>query len=174
MHKCKIAFVSVISKVVIIRVFISIVVVSLVSLCWMSCGPTQPFVNIFSNKWVKCKRLQSFIICHLPKGVHFLLIQSNLDPLNFCSGESLLKGKDQYRWPPQTNKLRSAAFHAETVFFYKTTYLSEEVNCTELSPLVRLHGKKQANEARVTRCFCEKIAKRQWKIAQKVAQPCFC
>ena len=27
---------------------------------------------------------------------------------------------------------------------------------------------------RVTRYFCEKIAQRQWKIAQKVAQPCFC
>ncbi len=27
--------------------------------------------------------------------------------------------------------------------------------------------------ARVTRCFCEKIAQRQRKIAQKVAQQCF-
>ncbi len=27
---------------------------------------------------------------------------------------------------------------------------------------------------RVTRCFCEKIAQRQQKIAQKVTQPCFC
>jgi hypothetical protein len=44
--------------------------------------------------------------------------------------ESFLKGKEHYGRPPWTNKFRSASFHTETNFFYKTIYLNEEVNCT--------------------------------------------
>ncbi len=48
----------------------------------------------------------------------------------------LLKGKDQYNWPPCTNKFRSTAFYSENIIylFYKTSYLNEEVNCTEPFP----------------------------------------
>ncbi len=51
------------------------------------------------------------------------------------SREVLLKGKDQYSWPPCTNKFRSAPFNIEKIIniFYKTSYLNEEVNCTENS-----------------------------------------
>ncbi len=34
------------------------------------------------------------------------------------SRELLLKGKDQYGWPPWTYEFRSAAFHTETTFFF--------------------------------------------------------
>jgi hypothetical protein len=46
--------------------------------------------------------------------------------------ESLLMGKEHYGRPPWTNKFRSASFHTETnfFFFYKTTYLNVEPNCT--------------------------------------------
>ncbi len=52
--------------------------------------------------------------------------------------EALLKGKDQYGWPPCTYWFRSAAFQTEILFllFYKTTYLNEEH--TDPSPSVRL------------------------------------
>ncbi len=52
-----------------------------------------------------------------------------------CTRESLLKGKDQYGWPPCTNYLRSAAFNTEKSIFlyYKISYLNEEVNRTEPS-----------------------------------------
>ncbi len=51
--------------------------------------------------------------------------------------EVLLKGKAQYGWPPCTNKFRLAPFYNENIIkvFYKTSYLIEEVNCTEPSPL---------------------------------------
>jgi hypothetical protein len=52
--------------------------------------------------------------------------------------EFLNKGKDQYSWPPSTFQFRSAAFHTETTFFNKTTYLNKEVNCTEPSPSVKV------------------------------------
>ncbi len=50
--------------------------------------------------------------------------------------ESLLKGKDQYCGPPNTNQFGSADFHTESIYFCKTAYLSDEVNCTEPSPSV--------------------------------------
>ncbi len=53
------------------------------------------------------------------------------------SRESLLKGVDQYGWPPQTNQFRSAAFHTEKSF-YKTSYHKEGINCIEPIPLARL------------------------------------
>jgi hypothetical protein len=34
--------------------------------------------------------------------------------------EPLLKGKDQYRWPPCTKEFRSAAFYIENLFFLFT------------------------------------------------------
>ncbi len=51
------------------------------------------------------------------------------------SRESLLKGKDQYSWPPCTNKLRSAVFdNANIIYnFTKEAKLNEEVNRTEPS-----------------------------------------
>jgi hypothetical protein len=51
--------------------------------------------------------------------------------------EVLLKGKAQYSWPPCTNQFRSTPFYIENIInlFYKTSYLNEEVNCTEPSPL---------------------------------------
>jgi hypothetical protein len=61
----------------------------------------------------------------------------------FCvelSRKVLLKGKTQYGWPPCTNRFRSAPLYIENIInlFYKTSYLNEEVNCTEPSPLVRI------------------------------------
>jgi len=54
--------------------------------------------------------------------------------------EVLLKGKTQYGWPPCTNQFRSAPFYIENIInlFYKTSYLNEEVNCIEPSPLVSI------------------------------------
>ncbi len=52
--------------------------------------------------------------------------------------ESLLKGKAQYGWPPRPDQLRSVAFYIENIIYlcYKTSYLNEEVKCTEPSPSV--------------------------------------
>jgi len=44
--------------------------------------------------------------------------------------EPLLKEKAQYNWPPCTNLFGSAAFDIANIFFYKTSYPNEEVNCT--------------------------------------------
>jgi hypothetical protein len=54
------------------------------------------------------------------------------------SMELLLKGKVQYSWPPCTNLFRWALFYKEDIIylFYKTSYLKEEVNCTEPYPSV--------------------------------------
>jgi hypothetical protein len=54
--------------------------------------------------------------------------------------ESLLKGKYQYCWPPCINKLRSSALHflLKLYLFYRTTYLNEEVKCTEPSLSARI------------------------------------
>jgi hypothetical protein len=48
--------------------------------------------------------------------------------------EVLLNGKAQYSWPPSTKYFTSDPFHIENIIyvFYKTSYLNEEVNCTEL------------------------------------------
>ncbi len=53
------------------------------------------------------------------------------------SREALLKRKEKYSWSPCTNLFRSATFHTETIFFlfYKSTYVIEEVNRTDPSPL---------------------------------------
>ncbi len=50
--------------------------------------------------------------------------------------EDLLKGKDQYNWPPCPNLFRLAPFHIETVFFFFTfeNNINEEVNCTVAFP----------------------------------------
>jgi hypothetical protein len=55
-----------------------------------------------------------------------------------CTSETLLKGKAQYSWPPCTNLFISAPFYIENsiYIFNKTSYLNEEVNCTEPSPSV--------------------------------------
>jgi hypothetical protein len=54
--------------------------------------------------------------------------------------EKLLKGKDQYDWPPYTNQFISTAFYSENilVLFYKTSCLNKEINRTEPSPSVRV------------------------------------
>ncbi len=65
-----------------------------------------------------------------------MINKKKLDPVG-SSREVLLKGKAQYGWPPCTNQFRSAPFYIENIInlFYKTSYLNEEVNCTEPSPL---------------------------------------
>jgi hypothetical protein len=47
----------------------------------------------------------------------------------------LVNGKVKYDWPPCINKFRSVAFYSENIIYlwYKTSYLYEEVNCTEPS-----------------------------------------
>ncbi len=52
--------------------------------------------------------------------------------------EPLLKGKAQYSWPPCTNLFRLVSFDIANIIllFHKTSYLNEEVNCIEPSPLV--------------------------------------
>ncbi len=56
--------------------------------------------------------------------------------------EFLLKGKDQYGWPPCTSSdrrwFRSAASNPDLFFFFKTSSRDEEVNRTEPSPSVRV------------------------------------
>ncbi len=53
--------------------------------------------------------------------------------------ESLLKGKDNYGWPPYTNYFRSAAFYYENTFFYFFTKQGrKEANGTEPTPSVRV------------------------------------
>jgi hypothetical protein len=56
--------------------------------------------------------------------------------MNGLARELLLKGKALYNWPPCINLCRSATFYTDTIIFifYKTTYLNEEVNCTEPLP----------------------------------------
>jgi len=51
------------------------------------------------------------------------------------SRETLLKGNTQCSSPPCTKLLRSAPFNFENIIyiFNKTSYLNEEVNCTEPS-----------------------------------------
>ncbi len=49
-----------------------------------------------------------------------------------------MKGKDQYTLPPCTKYFSTAAFKTEFSSFYKTSYLNEEVNCTEPSPSMRV------------------------------------
>jgi hypothetical protein len=53
--------------------------------------------------------------------------------------EALPKGKDK-QVDLLVPTILDQAFHSETIFFhfYKTFYLSEEVNCTEPSPSVRV------------------------------------
>ncbi len=53
-----------------------------------------------------------------------------------------MKGKDLYGGPPClppcTNQFRLAALYVENIIYvcYKTSYLNEEVDCTEPSPYV--------------------------------------
>jgi len=57
--------------------------------------------------------------------------------------EPLVKGKAQYSWPLCTNKFRSAALDIENIIYlcYKTSYLNEEVCCTEPTPSVSVNEK---------------------------------
>ncbi len=61
-------------------------------------------------------------------------------PIEPLFWENLLKGKDQYSWPPCTNLFRSVPFYIENIIniFNKTSNLNEEVNCTEPSPSVSI------------------------------------
>jgi hypothetical protein len=55
------------------------------------------------------------------------------------SRELLLKGMAQYSWPSCTNLFRSATLDIANMLYFskkKTSYLFEEVNCTETSLLV--------------------------------------
>ncbi len=53
--------------------------------------------------------------------------------VNYNGQGSLTEGKAQFGWPPCTNQFASAPFYIENIInlFYKTSYLNEEVNCTE-------------------------------------------
>ncbi len=68
--------------------------------------------------------------------------------------ETLLKGKALYSWPPNTNLYRSAPFYIENIIyiFNKTSYLNEEVNCTEPSPSVSVPWPKH----QLTALYCQK------------------
>ncbi len=64
-------------------------------------------------------------------------------PLNLLTREASLKGKAQYSWPPCILQFVSGPFTTENIIypFFKTSQLTEEVNCTEPSPqLVFLAG----------------------------------
>ncbi len=75
--------------------------------------------------------------------LHFKTIFSGTHRGTFFSHtstrESLLKGRDQYGWPPWTCKLRSASFFTEFFFlFCQTNYLKKEANCTDFFLSVRV------------------------------------
>jgi hypothetical protein len=91
----------------------------------------------------------------LNKIIHpFSILKPNNNPINpnphpserqpsYLLGETrevLVKGKVQYSCPPCTNLFRSAPFYIENIIslFYKTSYLNEEVKCTEPSSLVSI------------------------------------
>ncbi len=61
----------------------------------------------------------------------------------YATREVLLKGKAHYGRPPCSNQFRSAPFYIENIInlFYKTSYLNEEVNCTETSVLVSISSR---------------------------------
>jgi hypothetical protein len=67
--------------------------------------------------------------------------------------EPLLKGKDQYHWPPCSNQFGSAHFYIEIIIYliYETSYPKEEVNCTEPFPSVSipwlLHNRKMISSS---------------------------
>ncbi len=56
------------------------------------------------------------------------------------SREFLLKGMAQYSSPPCTNQFRLTIFNTDIIFslFITTSYLNEEVNCTEPSTSMRV------------------------------------
>ncbi len=53
-----------------------------------------------------------------------------------------MRGKTQYSWPPNTSQFSSAPFGIENIIylFDKTTYLNEEVICTEPTPQLLFLG----------------------------------
>jgi len=75
------------------------------------------------------------------------------------------------RRPPCTNQFRLARFYIEniTYLFYKTSYLYEEVNCTEPFPsvsipwLVPYHLSKSGSQSRNYKDFCAVIYSFQCK-----------
>ncbi len=70
-----------------------------------------------------------------------IIFIDRLECLYTINRESLLKGKDRYDWPPCTTSFRLAAFKFKKYiffFFYKTSHLNKEVNCTKPSPSVRV------------------------------------
>ncbi len=64
-----------------------------------------------------------------------------MTPIKFYgkAREVLLQGKAKYGWPC-TNQFISAPFYIKNIIklFFKTSYLNEEVNCTEASSLVSI------------------------------------
>ncbi len=61
---------------------------------------------------------------------------THAEALDRLYGKLLLKGKAQYTWTPCVLQFKLAAFDIANIinFFYKTSYLNEEVNRTEPSP----------------------------------------
>ncbi len=71
---------------------------------------TQPLENVTNLKFSKETVWRAFnlstkliIICH--------------HTYDSETREALLKGKDQYRWPPYTNKFRSVAFYIRNIIY---------------------------------------------------------
>jgi len=100
-------------------------------------------VSLFSTAHYKL-----VIVLHKNALFHFLEL---LLGANFCSKalnvprESLMKGKDQYSWPPGHNQFRSPSLNTDKISFliYKTSFLNQEVNCTELFPSARIPWTKK-------------------------------
>jgi hypothetical protein len=107
-------------------------------------GSTQPATSIVENS-AKVKSFELKFVSDFPQSLNLfglcVLFQTNVPwKVNRLSREYLLKGKDQYNWPPCTNQFRLPTLSKEIYFFifYKTRYLNKEVNCTEPSPSVRV------------------------------------
>jgi hypothetical protein len=85
--------------------------------------------NMLGHTWLYYFNVEQTVHCT------FLYLLIN----EWKSREALLKGKDQWSWPPCSNEFRSTTFSTEKIFFdfYKTTYLNEEAKCTEPSFSVR-------------------------------------
>jgi len=61
--------------------------------------------------------------------------------------EPLIKGRAEHSWSPCANKFKSVHFHTDYFIYlcYKTSYLNEEVNCTEPYPSVGVPWTMSAN-----------------------------
>ncbi len=97
-------------------------------------------VDIF---YLLCKRvtlMRGSTVLRLPL---LLVLHGNIPHVVFYCWirESLLKGKEQYSWPPRTppsSDRQLLILKSNFFLLYKTSYLNEEVIRTEPSPSVRV------------------------------------